>query len=119
MTWKGYNAAVVNFFTLINGLIWLVSWQRGNFWMNVRTFNLRFRWRQPLIVLVLHCAVRILWHTLLRFNYFLRCFLVIFSPKFLLILTSSEHVPPVNVGIPHCGGVDKHHRWCRRTPSVW
>jgi len=28
----------------------------------------------------------------------------------LLILTSSEHVPPVNGGIPHGGGVDKHQR---------
>ena len=28
----------------------------------------------------------------------------------LLILTPFEHVPTVNVGIPHCGGVDKHQR---------
>ena len=28
----------------------------------------------------------------------------------LLILTLREHVPTVNVGIPHCGGVDKHQR---------
>ena len=27
-----------------------------------------------------------------------------------LILTPCEHVPQVNVGIPHCGGVDKHQR---------
>ena len=42
-----------------------------------------------------------------------------FSIDLTLILTPREHVPTVNVGIPHCGGVDKHQRWCRKTPSVW
>ena len=33
-----------------------------------------------------------------------------FCKLFLLILTPREYVPTVNVGIPHCGGVDKHQR---------
>ena len=48
--------------------------------------------------------------------YHLEVILLFYAMKLIknlvLILTPCEHVPTVNVGIPHCGGVDKHQRWC-------
>ena len=43
-------------------------------------------------------------------NVYLKINLVAAGTMAILILTSCEHVPTVNVGIPHCGCVDKHQR---------